>query len=371
MKHIARKAVVLSAAAVLTLGVDATAGNRDRNGQSGATELLVNPGGRSTGTFTNDVANTMGVEAMRVNIAGLAKTERLELGLSYQRYLSGAGISVTNGGLALDLKNAGVLGVNVMSMNFGDIPITEFNSPEGGIGSFTPQFFNITLGFAKEFSNSIHAGVSATFVNEQISNIRANGVGFDAGVMYTTGERDNFHFGITLRNVGTSMRFAGQGFSIDAEAPQSSLYVLSRNTPQDAFQLPTYLQLGLAYDFYLDEGRLESDTSVPRHRLTPMASFTSNSFLSDYLGAGLEYSYKNMFMVRGGYRHELDPGDVTTDASGAEVSSRSFYTGFAAGATVQAPLGRTGPMLALDYSYRPTSRPANGVHAISLRFNLR
>jgi hypothetical protein len=257
-----------------------------------------------------------------------------------------------------------------MSMNFGEIDVTEFNSPEGGIGTFSPQFYNITVGFAKEFSNSIHAGLSATLVNEQIGNIRANGACFDAGVQYTTGKRDNFHFGITLRNVGTNMQFRGQGFAINAEAPENQNYVLNRETPQERFQMPAYLNFGVAYDIYLDEGRLSSDTATPKHRITPMASFTSNSFLSDYLGAGLEYGFNNMFMLRAGYRYELDRGETTTTSGGEEVQGTSFFTGISAGATVQTRLGRTGPRLGVDYSYRPTERPANGVHAFSLRFNL-
>lgn len=363
--------VILAVALLVTVTPAAQAGNRDRNGQSGATELLVNPGGRSTGVFGMDVANTIGSEAMRVNIAGLAKTEKMEIGIAYQRYLSGSGVGVTNGSLALALGNAGVFGVNIHSMNFGELTQTNYNNPDGGIGTFQPQFYNITLGFAKEFSNSIHAGVSATFVNEQVQNSRANGACFDAGVQYTTGRRDNFHFGITLRNVGTNMRFSGPAFANPNTALENENYQLNQSIPQEAFQMPTYLTFGAAYDLYLDENRLRDDSSTPNHRLTVMGAFTSNSFLSDYLGGGLEYGFRNIVMLRAGYRYELDRGESTTTAQGEDTDGTSFYTGFSAGATVQTRLGKTGPMVGVDYSYRPTSRPANGVHAFGLKFNLR
>jgi len=97
------------------------------------------------------------------------------------------------------------------------------------------------------------------------------------------------------------------------------------------------------------------------HKLTAMGSFISNSFNNDYLGLGVEYGFRGLFMVRAGYRYEKNIGDPAL--------TTTMYTGLAMGATVQHRIGGDkAPMLALDYSYRPTQRPANGVHMISLRF---
>src|SRR5690606_2746034 len=204
------------------------------------------------------------------------------------------------------------------------------------------------------------AGVGATFVSEQVSNIGASGACFEAGIQYVTGKRDNFHFGITLRNIGTNMRFSGSGFAINGEAAPGSTYELNRYTPAEKFEMPTYLNFGVAYDFYLDENRLKSEDDQPKHRATVMGGFTSNSFNNDLFGLGVEYAFQETFMVRGGYRYEKSIGDAE--------NSTTFYTGFSAGASVSHRIGETGPILALDYSYRPTQRPANGVHVFSLRF---
>jgi opacity protein-like surface antigen len=346
-------------ACVCSLSMQAFAGNRDRTGQAGATELLINPWGASTGLFYQNTANVKGLEAMKTNIAGLAFVDNLEVGLSHSQYLAGAGIRINNLGVAQKLGNAGVIGLNVMSMGFGEITVTDFNNPEGNGSTFTPQFFNIQVGFAKEFSNAIHAGLAVTYVTEQIADARASGAAFEAGVQYNTGKRDNFHLGITLRNVGTNMRFSGAGFSISSEAPENNTYELNRQTPSQPFQMPTYLALGLAYDFYLDEGRMKPNQEKPYHRLTAVGNFISNSFMSDYLGGGLEYSFREMLMLRGSYRYERD---ITGD------NPTSMYTGISAGATVQKRF-KNGSLLGLDYSYRPTQRPANGVHVVSLRFS--
>lgn len=356
-----RKLFKGSALAILGVGLamNAMAGNKDRIGQAGATELLINPWGQSTGLFGMNTAQVKGIDAFKTNIAGLSFVNKTELGVGYSRYLSGSGVSINNLGIAQKLGSAGVVGLNIMSVSFGEINITDYNNPEGQIGTYTPQFFNLMLGYAKDFSEKIHAGIGATFISEQISNVRANGAVFEAGIQYVTGKRDNFHFGITLRNLGTNMRFSGNGFAIESQAPANDNYTLTRETPSEKFAMPTYLNFGVAYDFYLDENHLQSAEDEPKHRMTVMGNFTSNSFNNDYLGGGFEYAFHETFMLRAAYRYEKDIMNRSTS---------TFYSGYSFGATVQHKLGGDkGPKLGLDYSYRPTVSPSNGVHTFSLR----
>lgn len=358
MKNISTKAII--AICAVGLSFNSFAGNKDRTGQSGAPELLINPWARSTGLFGMNTASVAGIEAMKLNIAGLAQDSTTEIGLSHGVYLSGTGISINNIAIAQKVGETGVIGVNIMSMGFGDIVATDYFNPEG-YGSYHPQFLNVQLGFAKQFSSHINAGVCATYVSEQINNISALGVAFDGGIQYVTGKRDNFHFGIVLHNIGTNMRFTGTGFAINADQPQASpTFAVTANYPSDKFEMPTYLNIGLSYDIFLDEHHLKNKDDQPVQRLSAFGNFTSNSFNNDYLGAGLEYGYKGMFMLRGAYRYEKGIGSLST--------SSTMYSGLAVGATVQTRIGGDkAPMLALDYSFRPTQRPANGVHMISVR----
>ncbi|MBS1772983.1 MAG: PorV/PorQ family protein [Bacteroidetes bacterium] len=363
MKKSSAKIAIICA---MGLSVQAFAGNKDRTGQSGATELSINPWGQSTGVFGMNTANVKGIDALKTNIAGLAFVNKTEVGASYSMFLRGTKVGVNNLGFAQKLGNSGVVGVNIMAMSFGEIPITDYNNPEGQIGTYSPQFFNVQLGFAKEFSNHIYAGVGATFVSEQITNVKASGAAFEAGIQYVTGARNNFHFGITLRNIGTNMRFGGNGFSVNVQSPENEAYTMNMHIPSEKFEMPTYLNFGLAYDFYLDEnsaqnaGNQSVEKPMPKHRLTVMGSFTSNSFNNDFIGAGFEYAFREMFMLRAAYRYEKNIGSYD--------GRTTMYTGLSAGATVQQKIGENGPRLAIDYSYRPTARPANGVHVFSLRF---
>ncbi len=363
MKNISKGAMI--AILAIGFGTQALAGNKDRTGQAGAAELLINPWGQSTGVFGLNTSHVKGLDAMKTNIAGLAHVNKTEVGASYSLLLRGSGIGVNNLGFGQRVGKSGVLGINIMTVNYGEITVTNYDNPEGQIGSYRPQFFNLHLGYAKSFSDNIQAGLAATFVSQQISNVRASGVAFEAGIQYVTGPRKNFHFGITLRNIGTNMRFAGNGFSAENRAQENENYSINTLTPSEKFEMPTYLNFGAAYDFYLDANNVaeteeqKAEVAKPKHRATVMANFTSNSFYSDFLGIAGEYSFKEMFMVRAGYRYERGIGTT---------NSTTMYSGVAAGATVQQRIGENGPMLAIDYSFRPTQRPATGVHVFSLRF---
>ena len=358
MKRISNKALITALA--LGISFSAFAGNKDRVGQSGAPELLMNPWARSTGVFGMNVSYVGGIEAMKCNIAGLAQDSTLEVGLSHGAYLSGAGIDINNLAVGVPIGSVGVLGINIMSIGFGDITATDYYNPEG-YGTFRPQFLNVELGYARQFTTHINGGFSMTYVSEQMNNISALGLSFNGGVQYVTGKRDNFHLGMTLCNLGTNMRFNGPGFAVNTDQQQATpTYVITGRVPSDKFELPTYLGMGMSYDFYLDEHHLKAKDSMPMHKLTILGNFTSNSFINDYLGVGAEYSYRNMFQVRAAYRYEKGITDAAT--------SLTMFVGLSAGATVQTQIGANGPHLAIDYSYRPTQRPANGVHMFSLRF---
>jgi hypothetical protein len=52
------------------------AGNKDRSGQAGASELLINPWGRSTGWGNAGMARIKGLEGIWGNVAGTAFTKK-------------------------------------------------------------------------------------------------------------------------------------------------------------------------------------------------------------------------------------------------------------------------------------------------------
>lgn len=350
MKNLYKPLFIAIMAFSLALPYYAFAGNKDRSGQAGASELLINPWARSSGWAGVNIANTYGLESMFTNVAGLAFTQRTELIFSNTQWLRGSEINISNFGLAQRLGPGSVMGISVMSVGFGDIPIRTTELPEGGIGTFSPSYMNFNIAYAKAFSNTIYGGFNFKIINESISDVSAIGVAIDAGIQYVTGEQENVRFGIALKNWGPTMKFKGDGLSIRSLLPGQDDYFTLEHRSAD-FELPSQLSIGGSYGFILSD----------EHKLTTALAFVSNSFYKDQYVGGLEYNFKNILMVRGGYAYE-DGIFSTTDRTNA-------HTGWSAGASIQAPLNKDkGSSFSVDYSYRD-SDPFAGTHTIAARLN--
>ncbi len=330
----------------------AMAGNPDRQGEAGAYELLMNPWARSAGLHTMTTANTQGVEANWINAAGMSRLNKTEVVASTADYLRGTDIRMSAFGLAQRVGKSGAFGLSIMSLSFGDIPVTTTDLPEGTGASFRPAFFNIGFGYAHTFENKVSVGVLFRGVSESISDVGAFGLAIDAGVQYVTGEQDNFKFGISLRNIGSRMTFGGEGLSINGPSPNNGGYALTFDQRSAGFELPSMLNIGMSYDFIIGD----------KIRLTALGNFTANSFSEDMLGGGLEFSFSNILMLRGGYRYDFGQRDAV---------SAPLYTGPAAGASLELPLSKENKKtrLGIDYGWRQT-KIFNGTHNLGLRLSI-
>ncbi|MBI1286645.1 MAG: PorV/PorQ family protein [Flavobacteriales bacterium] len=361
MRRVLRPSFIALLSGLVSLHV--FAGNADRAGQAGATELLINPWARSSGFASANTAAVRGLEAQYLNVAGMAFTTKTEVLFSNTQWLVGSGTMINAFGLSQKVGDAGVLGIGIMNMSFGQIDITTTDLPDGGAGTFSPNYLNIGVSYAKNFSNSINGGITVRIINENIANLHASGVAFDAGVSYTTtlGNRDkeknkdNLQFGISLKNVGPPMKYSGDGHSLRGSLPGSD-NTMTLEYRAAKYEMPSSLNIGVTYHW--------RDSKL-MNRVTGAANFTSNSFSKDQVSVGLEYSFKEIFMLRGGYVAQFGRG-------GKDIAA-SALVGPTAGATVEVGIGKKGTekktKLGIDYSYRLTN-PFSGVHSIGIRLAL-
>lgn len=353
MKQILNGLLACSVIVSCTL-INLQAGNGDRAGQAGASELLINPWARSSGWGGCNVASVRGVESIFSNVAGLSFLKGTEVSFTHVQWLKGSETNVNTAGFATKIGEASALGVSLVAMDFGDIVETTVDLPEGGTGYFSPQFFNLAVSYSKSFSNSIHGGITFKIISESIADVKASGFAFDAGIQYITGwnaDKDNLKFGITLKNVGSPMKYTGDGLSYRGDPPVESTYQITVEQRADRFELPSLVAIGAAYDWKLAEN----------HKLTSAISFTSNSFTNDQYALGLEYSFKKLFSIRGGYVYEKNVTKVEETLTASK--------GLCGGVTVEVPLGKGGKSLGLDYSYR-TTEFFDGTQSFGLRFSL-
>lgn len=329
------------------------AGNPDRQGEAGGYELLLNPWARNAGLHAMSTSMAYGVEAMQINIAGLSRLGQNEFVIAHTRLFEGTGITLNSLGYAQKMGEAGAFGLCLTAMDFGDIEVTTTGQPEGTGATYSPSFFNIGLSYSYTFDKKVSVGILVRGISENIADVGAFGLAIDAGVQYVAGAKDNFKFGVSLRNMGSPMKFSGEGLSFPTNNPQGGVqYPITVNQRAAGFELPSMLNIGLSYDFYAAE----------KNRITVLGNFTANSFTVDQLGVGVEYAFREMFMFRGGYR--LDMGVPPSDPQ------HNVYSGLCAGATIEVPMKKDSKSrFAVDYAYLATN-PFSGTHNFSLRFKL-
>ncbi len=362
MKHITKywSALILSGF-ILSNSLSSFAGNEDRTGQAGASELLINPWARSAGLGGANSASAVGLEATYLNVAGIAHTKKTEFAFSHSYYLKGTDISINSFGLTQKVGESGVIGLGIMSMNFGDIMITTPELPEGGIGTFSPRMMNIGVSYAKAFSASIFGGINVKIISEGISNASAQGVALDAGIQYITGlgknkagkkHTDNFRFGIALKNVGPPISYSGDGFSFKGTILSTGVDMTVQHRSEQ-FELPSLINIGMAYEYKPSD----------QVGLNFSGAFTSNSFSKDAWHIGAELNYMKYLSLRGAYYLEQKAKDSDTE----DVSS--ILSGPSAGFTVNLPFGKTERSFAIDYSIRFT-RLFDNIHSVGARINI-
>jgi hypothetical protein len=340
---------------LLALPFNSQAGNEQRVGEAGASYLLINPWAAGSGWGGANTAFARGHEASFLNVAGTAHLNKTELLFTHTVLFKGADISLNAFGFSQKMGESGVLSLSVNSFDYGEIPITTVDLPEGNIGTFHPTASVIALSYAKEFSNSIFGGITVKIISEALADVAASGVAFDAGIQYVTGNDEQIHFGIAMKNVGPTMKFQGDGLSFRGVVPETEvdLTVLQRSAQ---FEMPSLITIGAAYDFLM-----ANDS-----RFTLALNFTSNSFTKDQFNLGGEFMLRNILFLRAGYIYEkgINPFDLNFS------TRETAFTGPSFGASVQIPLNKeNGTYFSLDYSYRDTN-PFTGVHSIGARITL-
>jgi len=338
------------------------AGNSDRIAEAGAYELLINTQPRTMGLMGINSANVRGIDALGTNIAGLAHNKGLSVFTNYTNWLNGTGTSLVNIGVASEISAGNNLAFSIGYMSFGDLPLTTTATPEP-FGTFSPYYLNIGLSYSRIFGKGVRAGITGKLVNESINNLSATGFSLDAGLQYTTGLKEDFHFGVFIRNLGFPMKYAGDGLIINRQVPGATQYDLPFYNRAAKFELPTQFSIAVSKDLYFGKKPESNIYCKPANRFSISSNFIYNAFVPNNYGLGFEYSFKETFSIRAGYLYEdnaLDKNKTTRAHMGA-----------AAGFSYDMKLGnkntKNPSVLEISYNYRPTW-VFSGTHNIGFTF---
>ncbi|GIV27683.1 MAG: hypothetical protein KatS3mg027_1497 [Bacteroidia bacterium] len=354
-----RYSFIIGFSVLVTCG-DLSAGNPERAGQAGASQLLINPFARSSGWAGANQANTRGIEAIFWNAAGTVFTKKTEIYFSRADWLIGTGININTLGFTQRVGQVGALGFGLVNINGGNLVRTTEDQPEGGMGTFSPNFLNLSLSYSRMFSDDIYGGVNIKIINERIPGAQATGIAIDGGIQYHTGKYKQTHFGVSIKNWGPKMQYKGEALTFQTLTQVSPEYQRTVQNRSAFFEIPLAMNIGASYDFNLTGDTIIN--GIREHRLTVAANYLSNSFTYDNYLFGVEYAWKERVMLRVGFQGEKYIFD--------SAKRMTALTGPTAGLTIEWPFNKEkNSTVGLDYSYRLTN-PFGGVHTFGVRVNL-
>ncbi len=305
------------------------AGGGRRNGTGGAQELLIPvtaKGLSMSGAFTSGIT---GIDAIFYNPAGLSVSNNsAETMFSYMNYI--ADINFSFAAVAVHFDDFGSLGFSVRTLDFGEIPVTTVENPEGTGATFSPSYVTFGISYSNALTDRIRVGLNVNVISEKIMRTSATGVAFDAGIQYNNlGGIQGLNMGVALKNLGPSMSFDGSDLDHRVNDPDSKRTLTFYRINSAEFELPSQLELGLAY-----EKRFGAD-----YKGVISTSFQNNNFSNDEYRMAGEFSYNEILFIRGGYSYIAEAVDLEEESV--------FGPTFGIGLKMHQGLDIT-----LDYGYR-------------------
>ena len=275
---------------VLLLAGVAAAGDIARKGTSGADQLLIPVGARSIGVGGAFLANSIGVESIYYNPAGLAGVKRTEVMFSYMNYIADINVSYFSAGF--NIGDVGSFGLSFKTIEAGDIPVTTVENPDGTGANFAPSFFTAGLTYSKQVTDILRAGGTVKFVNESILATSARGIALDFGVQYRFA--GNLALGVAVKNLGSNMKYSGQDLQVRTDVPGATPTTPGTGLFEpvvESFQLPSYFEMSTTYEFKMSG----------QNALMVGSTYRSNNALEDEWMFGAEFQFSKYFALRGGH----------------------------------------------------------------------
>jgi len=267
----------------------------NRAGQSGWQFLKINSdpiqaamGGAYTAISRGNANAVFG------NPASLVDVTKTDVQLNSVSWI--ADIQHSSAVVARNVERIGVFALSVAYMDYGDIPETINQLTSSGDRTqavVTGDYFSasdlaVGLSFAKKITDRLSLGGNVRYLRESIAELKMNNWSLDIGTMYYTGFR-NLRLAIVARNFGPDSHLLGWSEEYQSE-------------PVDV-RMPIDVRMGMALDFF--------DGDQSPHRMTIVIEGDHPNDGSEKIHIGCDYSFMEMFSLRGGYRLNYDVQGLT------------------------------------------------------------
>ena len=275
-------------------------------GLSGGQFLKIGVGARGTGMAGAHSAVASDVSSVFWNPAGLASVKGYAADISQTFWFAGMSHNFASAVIPVGEKYR--LAASFTSLSSGDIKITTMDQQDGTGGIYNVSDIALGLTLAGNLTEQFSFGVTAKYIQQAFTNVSAGGFVFDIGTRYNTGYK-GIVLGFSINSLGTQQTFEGADLN-RANNPVGGV----KTQPVDMrlltapFDMPLSFRAGIGTDLCKGavwEAEYDAD-GVQQHSLVSALDFETFSDVPEQFAAGLEYTWKELLSIRGGYRFGSD-----------------------------------------------------------------
>lgn len=293
MRAITLKAVLILLTFVFTINAQQDiVSNVSKKGTTAAPFLSIAQGTRASGMGNAYVGVADDPSALFWNPAGLTKVAGTAVTFERTNWI--ADINYNFFAASYNLGDYGALGVSFISSEMDEMKVRTIDEPEGTGETFRANDVVISLGYAISLTENFSIGFNPKFIQQSIWKMSASAFAIDMGVTYVT-PFDGIVLAMSISNFGTKMKLDGTS-SLVLYDPDPTSSGNNGNIPSylqtDEWELPLNFRVGLAYDV------IKSDM----HRLLLAVDAMHPSDDYESLNVGGEYTFNDMFSIRGGMK---------------------------------------------------------------------
>lgn len=266
--------------------------NVSKRATTAAPFLNISQGARATAMGSAFVAVADDPTAVFWNPAGVARLENNGVVIDHTQWI--ADLNYNFLAATINTGNFGSLGFSFITSDYGDMQVTTVDEPNG-----TGEIFNVSdaafsLTWALNLTDNFSIGFNPKVIYQSIWNMSGYAFAIDLGVLYNT-PFEGITLGMAISNFGTKMSLDGNTSVVLYDPDEETTGNNSRipaELQMDEWDLPLNFKVGLSYQPNLGE---HHDIVIALDAAHPNNDFES-------INIGGEYTFRNIFSIRGGYK---------------------------------------------------------------------
>ncbi|MFN3821580.1 MAG: PorV/PorQ family protein [bacterium] len=199
---------------------------------------------------------------------------------------------------ARNLGRKGVLGIHLLAMNTGDMPIRTIFHPDGTGENFIAYDVVGGISYAQKFTDRFIYGLNFRLAISGIEDESYTGFLGDFGILYETALR-SLKLGMSIQNFGPDIKYSGEYYDYLDQGRRA------RSSPQkrgfNSAPPPTIYRIGLSADFF-EFFRIEKSEGMKGFLSLEMSHPNDNR---ERLNLGLEFQPNPILSLRAGYKFRI------------------------------------------------------------------